>query len=84
MKGNGDGLAGCRENHPDRMAPDECHCWSGYGELSVGRGASKKPQRRIHIPEAQRAEAKGEEKRPTPRTHNSGLLRSSLGLMFAR
>lgn len=84
MKGNGDGLAGCRENHPDWMAPDECHCWSGYHELSLGRRASKKPQRRIHIPEAQRAETKGEERRPTPRTNNSGLLRSSLGLMIAR
>lgn len=80
MKGNRDGLAGCQENHPNGMAADEGHCWSGCDELSLGRGASKKPQRRIHIPKAQRAEAKGEEKRPTPRIDNSGLLRSCLGL----
>lgn len=84
VKGNRDGLAGCRENHPDGVAPDECHCWSGCRELSLGKGASKTPQRRIHSPETQRAEAKGEEKRPTPRTDNSGLLRSSLELMFTQ
>lgn len=84
VKGNRDGLAGCRENHPDGVAPDEGHCWSRCRELSLGRGASKTPQRRIHSPETQRAEAKREEKRPTPKTDNSGLLRSSLGLMFTR
>lgn len=55
------------------MSQNEWHCWSGYSELSVGGEVSRKPQRRIHIPEAQRAEAKGEEKRLTTRSDDACL-----------